>query len=85
MSKEKLKFQDDPEVLAFQFFSLYERGDEQAITFGSNAYVKDGLTWDQIFKGVSDGSIVQFVNGKAQVWKKRMPATSGTISGFQQA
>ena len=82
-SEGGVRFQDDPDTLAVQFINTHQSGD-RTIRFGGNAYVRDGYTWDKVFKGLAEGEIVQFINGKVQVWKKRLAAAQNTLDGFNR-
>lgn len=81
----RLRFQDDPTVIAFQFLNTQKREASQSLKTGGSAYVKDGNSWDAVFRGVSDGSIIQFINDKTQCWKKRRSSSTGTMDGFHKA
>ena len=81
---ERLRLQEDPEVLAYQFLNVVE-GQNGEIKFGGNAFVRDGLTWNQVFEGVGSRIITQFVNGKVIVWRKAKATAKVEAPGFKRS
>ena len=84
MSNGSTKLQDDPNVLAYQFLNEHETDSGTTIRFGGNAFLKDGLTWDQVFEGLRDRTVSQFVNCKTIIWKTRPNGESGKTEGFKR-
>ena len=80
---ERPRLQDDPEVLAYQFINTIE-GANGEVRLGGTAYLRDGLTWDEVLDGVSRRKITQFVNGKVIVWRVARTEGHGDEQGFRR-
>ena len=84
MSNGSTRLQEDPDVLAYQFINEHEAESGSVIRFGGNAYLKDGMTWDEVFEGLRDRKVSQFVNCKTIIWKIRPGGDSGKTDGFKR-
>lgn len=79
----KTRLQDDEDVLAYQFLNVVE-GAAGEIRFGGSAFIRDGVTWDEVFKAVAQKTAVQFVNCKVIVWRKARTLSPAEAEGFKR-
>ena len=80
---ERLRLNEDPEVLAYQFIQKVKAVNGE-IRFGGTAYIRDGLCWEEIFAGVANHHTTQFVNDSVIVWRVAKSNTECETPGFQR-
>ena len=79
----RTRLQDDENVLGYQFVNVVE-GRNGPVQFGGNAFIRDGHTWDELFQGITDRTVTQFVNHKVICWRKSKAAPQEQPEGFQR-
>jgi hypothetical protein len=79
----KTRLQDDENVLAYQFLNVVDSRNG-SVTFGGNAFIRDGHTWEELFEGIAERNVSQFVNSKVIVWRTSKTTPQEEPDGFQR-
>jgi hypothetical protein len=80
---ERLRLQDDPDVVGWQYIRTID-GANGEVKLGGTAYLRDGLSWDEVFRSVTDRTITQFINGSVIVFRKARRESADEAPGFHR-
>ena len=80
---DRVRLQDDPEVVGWQYIRTIE-GANGEVRLGGTAYLRDGISWDDVFLGVSERQITQFINCNVIVFRKARRESADEAPGFHR-
>ena len=82
-STDRPRLQDDPDVVAYQFINSVTAAHGE-VRLGGMPYLREGLTWDEVFDAVSRRHVTQFLNQRVIVFRKAETALKGRPQGFKR-